>query len=129
MDDISGSESEGEGRPMDLPVEDWTPALALDDLPEGRPVLARVALGEILLVRKGDDVFGIGNRCSHMGAPLTKGPVTFAGSLRTIRCPLHGSTFDLSNGKVMRGPATSPVPAFETRVTDGVIEIRPQASG
>jgi nitrite reductase/ring-hydroxylating ferredoxin subunit len=110
-------------------MEDWTPALALDALPDRRPTLTHVDGTEILLVRSGEDVFAIGNRCSHMGAPLTKGPVTFAGSLRTIRCPLHGSTFDLSNGKVMRGPATSPVPAFETRVADGVIEIRPQASG
>lgn len=108
---------------------DWTPALALDDLPDGRPVLARVALGEILLVRHGDGVFAIGSRCSHMGAPLTKGPVTFAGSLRTIRCPLHGSTFDLTNGKVMRGPATAPVPAFDTRVTEGVVEVRPHEPG
>jgi len=27
---------------------------------------------------------------------------------------------------VMRGPATDPVPAYETRVTDGVVEIRPR---
>lgn len=106
---------------------DWTPTVAFDDLPDRRPTLARVNGSEVLLVRNGDQVFAIGNRCSHMGAPLTKGPVTFAGSLRTVKCPLHGSTFDLSSGKVLKGPATKPMPAFETRVTDGVIEIRPHA--
>jgi nitrite reductase/ring-hydroxylating ferredoxin subunit len=105
-------------------VEDWTPALALAELPDRRPKMATVDGTQVLLVRNGEDVFAIGNRCSHMGAPLAKGPVTFAGSLRTVRCPLHGSTFDLSSGKVMKGPATRPVPAFETRVTDGVVEIR-----
>ena len=35
-----------------------------------------------------------------------------------------GSTFDLTSGKVLRGPATDPVPAFETRAIDGVVEIR-----
>lgn len=108
-------------------MEDWTPALALEELPDRRPKVATVDGTEVLLVRNGDEVFAVGNRCSHMGAPLAKGPVTFAGSLRTVRCPLHGSTFDLSNGKVMKGPATAPVPAFETRVTEGVVEIRAQA--
>jgi nitrite reductase/ring-hydroxylating ferredoxin subunit len=114
---------------MDASMEDWTPALALEQLADRRAVMASVDGTQVLLVRNGDEVFAIGNRCSHMGAPLAKGPVTFAGSLRTVRCPLHGSTFDLSSGKVMKGPATEPVPAFETRVTDGVVEIRPAARG
>ena len=105
-------------------MEDWTPALALEELADRRPKMATVDGTQVLLVRNGEEVFAIGNRCTHMGAPLARGPVTFAGSLRTVRCPLHGSTFDLSNGKVMKGPATEPVPAFETRVTDGVVEIR-----
>jgi len=105
-------------------MEDWTAALTLGELPDRRPTMVTVDGTQVLLVRNGEDVFAIGNRCSHMGAPLAKGPVTFAGSLRTVKCPLHGSTFDLSNGKVMKGPATQPVPAFETRVTDGVVEIR-----
>lgn len=110
-------------------MEDWTPAVAFEELPDRRPVTATVDGTQVLLVRNGDDVFAIGNRCSHMGAPLAKGPVTFAGSLRTVRCPLHGSTFHLSNGKVMKGPATEPVPAFETRVTDGMVEIRAGEAG
>jgi nitrite reductase/ring-hydroxylating ferredoxin subunit len=107
-------------------MEDWTLALALEELTDRRPKMVTLDGTQVLLVRNGDEVFAIGNRCTHMGAPLAKGPVTFAGSLRTVRCPLHGSTFDLSNGKVMKGPATEPVPAFETRVSDGVVEIRPQ---
>jgi nitrite reductase/ring-hydroxylating ferredoxin subunit len=110
-------------------MEDWTPALALDELPDRRPKMVTVDGNQVLLVRSGDEVFAIGNRCTHMGAPLAKGPVTFAGSLRTVRCPLHGSTFDLSSGKVMKGPATQPVPAFETRLTDDVIEIRASLRG
>jgi nitrite reductase/ring-hydroxylating ferredoxin subunit len=107
-------------------MEDWTAALALEELADRRPKMVTVDGTPVLLVRNGDEVFAIGNRCTHMGAPLAKGPVTFAGSLRTVKCPLHGSTFDLSNGKVMKGPATEPEPAFETRVTDGMVEIRPQ---
>jgi nitrite reductase/ring-hydroxylating ferredoxin subunit len=112
-----------------LVMEDWTPTLALDALPDRRPTMTTVAGTAVLLVRNGEDVFAIGNRCTHMGAPLAKGPVTFAGSLRTVRCPLHGSTFDLSSGRVMKGPATEPVPAFETRVAGGVVQIRARDDG
>jgi nitrite reductase/ring-hydroxylating ferredoxin subunit len=38
----------------------------------------------------------------------------------------YGSTFELADGKVLRGPATTPVPAYETRVADGIVEIRPR---
>ena len=50
----------------------------------------------------------------------------FGGSLRTVQCPLHGSMFDLAEGRVLRGPATEPVPVYDARVTEGVIEIRPR---
>ena len=98
--------------------------LRLTDLADGRPVRIEVDGSAVLLVRNGDELFAIGNRCSHQGAPLHRGPVRFGGSLRTVQCPLHGSTFELTSGKVLRGPATEPVPAYETRVIDGVVEIR-----
>ena len=104
----------------------WVPVLPLTDLRDRKPVRVDLDGTPVLLVRNGDEVFAIGNRCSHQGAPLHKGPVRFGGSLRTVQCPLHGSTFELTDGKVLRGPATEPVPAYETRVTDGMVEIRPR---
>ncbi len=104
----------------------WFPALALTDLVDRKPVRVDLDGSAVLLVRSGDELFAIGNRCSHQGAPLHKGPVRFGGSLRTVQCPLHGSTYDLADGRVLRGPATEPVPAYETRVVDGVVEIRPR---
>lgn len=104
----------------------WTPAMPLADLGDRRAVRLDVDGSDVLLVRNGDEVFAIGNRCSHQGAPLHKGPVRFGGSLRTVQCPLHGSTFELASGKVMRGPATAPAPAYETRVADGIVQVRPR---
>lgn len=112
----------------DLGVSDepWVPVLPLAELADRKPSRVDVDGSAVLLVRDGDDLFAIGNRCTHQGAPLDKGPVRFGGSLRTVQCPLHGSTFGLTDGRVLRGPATEPVPAYATRVTDGVIEIRPR---
>jgi nitrite reductase/ring-hydroxylating ferredoxin subunit len=43
-----------------------------------------------------------------------------------VQCPLHGSTFDLADGRVLRGPAIEPARIYETRITQGVVEIRPR---
>ena len=102
----------------------WAPAGSLDDLPEGKGSRATVGDATVLLVRSGDRVFAIGNRCTHQGAPLDRGRVTVSGSLATVTCPAHGSMFALDDGKVRRGPAARPVDAYETRVVDGAVEIR-----
>ena len=102
----------------------WLSAGRLDDLPEA--TAARVTVGDatVLLVRSGDRVFAIGNRCTHQGAPLDRGPVKVSGSLATVTCPAHGSVFRLGDGKEMRGPAMKPVDTYETRIVEGTVEIR-----
>lgn len=113
---------------VDAEVENggWIAVLPVTDLADRKPVKVDVDGSAVLLVRNGEELFGIGNRCTHQGAPLHKGLVRFGGSLRTVQCPLHGSTFDLADGRVLRGPATEPARAYETRVTEGVVEIRPR---
>jgi nitrite reductase/ring-hydroxylating ferredoxin subunit len=104
----------------------WIPTLPLEELPDRKPLRVDAHGSDVLLVRNGEELFAIGNRCPHQGAPLHKGMVRFGGSLRTVQCPLHGSMFDLTEGRVLRGPATEPVPVYDTRVTEGVVEIRPR---
>ena len=104
----------------------WIAVLPVTELADRKPVRVDAHGSEVLLVRNGEALFGIGNRCTHQGAPLHKGLVRFGGSLRTVQCPLHGSTFDLADGRVLRGPATEPARTYETRVTEGVVEIRPR---
>ena len=41
-----------------------------------------------------------------------------------VKCPLHGSVFQLSDGSVEQGPAAYPQPVLEARVNDGSIEVR-----
>lgn len=98
--------------------------LALASLEDRRPTRVVVDGVDVLVIRDGERLFAIGNRCTHQGAPLDRGRVTFSGSLAQVTCPVHGSTFDIATGKVMRGPATSPEPAYDARVSDGTIQVR-----
>jgi nitrite reductase/ring-hydroxylating ferredoxin subunit len=78
----------------------------------------------VLVVRDGEQLFAIADRCTHQGASLSKGRATFSGSLAQVTCPAHGSTFDLATGRVLRAPATQPVAAYDARVNEGRIELQ-----
>ena len=53
---------------------------------------------EILLARVGDEYYAADNRCPHMGGKLSKGKLEGF----VVTCPLHGSQFDLRDGRVVR---------------------------
>jgi nitrite reductase/ring-hydroxylating ferredoxin subunit/uncharacterized membrane protein len=99
---------------------DWTAVLDAADLAEGAPRVVRADDTDILLVREGNLVHALWASCTHELGPLAEGH--FADGC--VTCPWHGSTFRLTDGKVVRGPAAFPQPVYETRVTDGKIEVR-----
>ena len=104
--------------------EEWHPVCRLDDLGEGRPFGANVAGARIVLAREAGKVYALAAVCSHAGGPLDEGEVRGA----FIVCPWHGSTFCLANGEIERGPATTPQPAYETRVRGETVEVRAVAT-
>lgn len=99
---------------------DWTEAAPVDELDASRPVAVQVGDTPVLLVRDGDDVLALHDRCSHRGCSLADGDVEDG----VIVCPCHGSRFDLRSGAIVRGPATAPQPVFETRTRAGCVEVR-----
>jgi nitrite reductase/ring-hydroxylating ferredoxin subunit len=107
----------------------WSAVGTLSDLPEGRSTRVQVGGIDVLLVRSGQRVFAVGNRCSHQGAPLDRGVARVDGPMPTVTCPAHGSVFSLEDGAVRRGPASHPVPAFDVRMDDGSVQIRARSDG
>ncbi len=107
-----------------MPVNGWTSVIALDDLVDGKAKRMMVDDAAVLVVRSGERVFAIGNRCTHQGAPLDRGPVRISGSSATVTCTAHGSVFRLEDGGVARGPAVRAEPSFETRIVEGAVELR-----
>lgn len=100
----------------------WHQLGPLGDFPVGRPVKRLVAEVAVVVVRDtGNELYALAERCSHMSGPLSEGEVDTG----CITCPWHGSVFRLSDGGIVKGPATAPQPAFECRVaSDGQVEIR-----
>ena len=94
---------------------------------ERRPeFLALNPAGEVpvLVVRndESDDVTVMIERCGHQTVPLGQGEVVSHHGDDCIVCPWHGSTFRLSDGAVVHGPAASSQPLLRTRVIGGRVE-------
>ncbi|WP_018654061.1 Rieske (2Fe-2S) protein [Actinomadura flavalba] len=104
----------------------WHDLCPLDELPDGRPVTRRLGYLSLFVLRTGEDVDVLTDRCSHLAGPLHQGRITYEDDEACVVCPWHGSTFRVRDGSVAHGPATAPQPSFETRVLENaMVQVRP----
>jgi nitrite reductase/ring-hydroxylating ferredoxin subunit/uncharacterized membrane protein len=99
---------------------DWMPAADASVLADGRPTRVVVDETPVLLLRDGESIYAIHDRCSHRGCSLSDGNVKGD----EIECGCHGSRFSLRDGAVRHGPATAAQPAFQVRAQEGRVEVR-----
>jgi nitrite reductase/ring-hydroxylating ferredoxin subunit len=104
--------------------DDWTPVASDAVVHDEQLTRARAGETAVMLVRDGGDIVCLGARCPHRGAPLEQGERRDG----AVTCPWHGSRFSLHDGTLLRGPATTPLPVFECRVVEGVVEVRHRLS-
>lgn len=95
----------------------------LDDLVSGAAQRFDVGGRAVAVVRLGDDVYAIGDTCSHADVSLSEGEVN--PDTCELECWKHGSAFSLVTGQPNTLPATQPVPVYVAKVVDGdvVIEV------
>ena len=70
----------------------------VDELKYGTMKAINLAGRQILVARVGDKYYVTDNRCPHMGGALSEGKLEGT----VVTCPLHGSQFDLTDGRVVR---------------------------
>jgi nitrite reductase/ring-hydroxylating ferredoxin subunit/uncharacterized membrane protein len=103
-----------------LRTKEWTPVLPASSL-NGKPVRVEVdGVGLVVCQTKPGEVSAFGEFCPHLAAPMADGWVDRG----RIVCPWHGSWFEAESGEVLRGPAAAPLPCYEARLVDGVVEVR-----
>lgn len=108
---------------QELP-QDFKPALPGSDLTEGQPMKATVDETDIFLLKRGDKIYALANKCAHLGGPLSEGTIEDD----SVICPWHGSRFCLKTGEVLDGPAVHPQPTLDVRVRNGQVLVRNSAS-
>jgi NADPH-dependent 2,4-dienoyl-CoA reductase/sulfur reductase-like enzyme/nitrite reductase/ring-hydroxylating ferredoxin subunit len=94
--------------------------IPLSRVADGAMVLGHAHGEQVLLTRRGNDVFAIGAFCTHYGAPLADG--LLVGD--TVRCPWHHACFGLRTGAALRPPALDGVSCWRVEQRDGIAYVR-----
>ncbi len=84
----------------------------LDDLTAGSAKRVEVDGQPVALVRCGDDVYAIGDTCSHANVSLSEGELDGC----TLECWLHGSRFDIRTGEPSGPPAIVPINVYAVKI-------------
>lgn len=100
-------------------MSEFIPLAKLADIPPGRGLTVYRGPLMLALFEKDGETFAIEGTCPHRAAPLGEGWCEHG----TVSCPMHGWTFDLRTGECI-DRADKPVRVFESRVIDGMVEVR-----
>lgn len=98
----------------------WRPAIPLAELGDGGMTSVEIDGVPVLVARANGSVYALADTCTHRGGALHEGQVEDG----CVVCPVHGSRFALADGTVDGGPAAAPQPAWETRISEGMVEVR-----
>jgi 3-phenylpropionate/trans-cinnamate dioxygenase ferredoxin subunit len=104
-----------------MPPETASATIALSELESGTARRIEVGGVPVAVVRIDDDVYAIGDICSHAEVSLSGGDVYC--EEREIECPQHGSVFSLVTGHPDTLPATQPVPVYDVSVEGDTVTI------
>ncbi|KAG5284792.1 hypothetical protein AALO_G00030550 [Alosa alosa] len=100
--------------------EEVTEAVCLEsELQDGQMMEVEVGHHNVLLARCEGVYYAVGNQCTHYGAPLSRG---YLGDHR-VRCPWHGSCFDLKTGDLEEFPAMDCLPTHKVKVENSKVYV------
>jgi nitrite reductase/ring-hydroxylating ferredoxin subunit len=74
----------------------------------------------VSVARVGGKLYAFDDLCPFDSAPLSAGLLTGT----TLMCQCDGSQFDVTTGRVLRGPSTQPLEMHEVREQGGTIQLR-----
>src|SRR6059058_241075 len=93
----------------DLERPDFEKGCKIDQVADGEMLLGHAFGEQVLVARRGDELFAIGATCTHYGGPLAKGLMVDC----TVRCPWHHARFDLRTGEAIAAPALNDVACYK----------------
>jgi len=92
-------------------------AIKVEDLPSGKMACVEVGGQRILVANVDGQYYATDDTCTHEEASLS------SGSLKDdlVKCPLHGSRFNLRTGEPMEDPAEEPLRCYAVKVENGAV--------
>src|SRR5205814_3967409 len=93
-------------------------------LADGEMLVGHVGEEQVLLARRGGELFAIGATCTHYGGPLGEGLMIED----TVRCPWHPACFSLRTGEAIAAPALTATSCWRVERRDGRIFVSGRTS-
>ena len=105
---------------MDAKSMTWHAVAPADSIAPGDYAQTELDDQLVAVFNIGGAFYAIDDVCTHDGGELAGGAVD--GDV--VICPRHGARFCLRTGAALTPPAYEPVRTYETRVNQGIVEIR-----
>ena len=99
---------------------DYIKAASLDEIASGKMICVALEGKRILLANDNGSIYAADEMCTHEDASLC------TGSLRghLVKCPLHGSRFDLSTGEPLEDPADEALTVYPVKIINNEIFVK-----
>ena len=98
----------------------WLPVAPLSSIPPGDYAQVEVDDALVAVFNIDGEFYAIDDVCTHDGGLLAGGAIEG----NVVICPRHGARFCLRTGAALTPPAYEPVRTYETRITDGMVEVK-----
>ena len=102
-------------------MEDFLKVAVTTDLPPGELMLVEVEDERIALANVDGQYYAVTDECTHSRCPLSDGEME--GEL--LKCPCHGSQFDVRTGEVVSPPADEPLTLYTVKIEGNDILVGP----
>ncbi|MFN3566379.1 MAG: Rieske (2Fe-2S) protein [Burkholderiaceae bacterium] len=94
-------------------------ALSVAELPPGKMTCVELDGRRVLVANVDGRFCAVDDTCTHEDASLSRGALRGA----WVKCPLHGSRFNVCTGEVAEEPAEQNLRTYPLKVEDGRIWI------
>lgn len=96
---------------------DYIEIAPVSELPNGERLFVDLGDKPIVIFKIADQIFAIGDVCSHDEGPLGDGLLEG----HSVVCPRHGGEFNIRTGQALQMPAVVDIPAYPVQVRGGMI--------
>jgi len=103
---------------------DFKNGFSIRDLRDGGMMAGQADGEELILARRGEEIFAISAHCTHYGGPLAEGLIVGD----TVRCPWHHACFSLRTGEALRAPALDRVSCWRVEKLGDKVFVREKLS-
>lgn len=100
-------------------MTDYFKVARADEVEEGELMAVEVDGEPICLAKVEGCIYAFTDNCTHISGPLNEGELDG----EVLTCPWHGAQFNITTGKVLRGPARQDIATYPVKVDDNAVFI------